>query len=131
MMQFFTPLHFLAVGLGAAVGAWLRWMLAVWLNQPGNAMPWGTLAANLVGGYLVGLAFGFFSTLPALPPFWRLFLITGLLGGLTTFSTFSAETVAFLEEGRIAAAALYSGVSLLGSLALTFLGLMTVQSLRG
>jgi hypothetical protein len=71
-MQFLTAGHFLAVGLGAAVGAWLRWMLAIWLNQPGSAMPWGTVVANLVGGYLIGLAFGFFSTLPALPTFWRL-----------------------------------------------------------
>ena len=62
-MQFITAGHFLAVGLGAAVGAWLRWMLAIWLNQPGSAMPWGTVVANLVGGYLIGLAFGFFSTL--------------------------------------------------------------------
>jgi CrcB protein len=87
--------------------------------------------ANLVGGYLIGLAFGFFSTLPALPAFWRLFIVTGLLGGLTTFSTFSAETIALLEEGRFAMAALYSGVSLIGSLALTFLGLITFQTLRG
>jgi CrcB protein len=68
-------------------------------------MPWGTLVANLVGAYLVGLAFGFFATLPAMPPFWRLFIVTGLLGGLTTFSTFSAETFALLEEGRLAMAA--------------------------
>jgi CrcB protein len=105
--------------------------LAVWLNQPNGLMPWGTLVANLVGAYLVGLAFGFFATLPALPPFWRLFIVTGLLGGLTTFSTFSAETFALLEEGRLAMAALYAGGSLLGSLILTFLGLLTVQSLRG
>ena len=130
-MQFLTAGHFLAVGLGAAVGAWLRWGLAIWLNQPHSVMPWGTVVANLVGGYLIGLAFGFFSTLPALPPFWRLFIVTGLLGGLTTFSTFSAETVTLLEEGRFAMAALYSGVSLLGSLALTFLGLITFQTLRG
>jgi CrcB protein len=130
-MQCLTAGHFLAVGLGAAVGAWLRWMLAIWLNQPGSAMPWGTVVANLVGGYLIGLAFGFFSTLPALPTFWRLFIVTGLLGGLTTFSTFSAETIALLEEGRFAMAALYSGVSLIGSLALTFLGLITFQTLRG
>lgn len=130
-MQYLTPGHFFAVGAGAAVGAWLRWVLAVWLNQPNGVMPWGTLVANLVGAYLVGLAFGFFATLPAMPPFWRLFIVTGLLGGLTTFSTFSAETFALLEEGRLAMAALYAGGSLLGSLILTFLGLLTVQSLRG
>jgi len=90
---------FLAIGLGAAIGAWLRWGLGLWLNPLFPAMPLGTLAANLIGGYCIGLVIPWFAEHPGVPPEARLFLITGLLGGLTTFSTFSAEVVAALMRG--------------------------------
>ena len=112
----------LAICLGASAGALARWQLGLWLSSPGAVLPWGTLAANLIGGYLVGVAVGLFQTLPHLDPVWRLMLITGFLGGLTTFSTFSAEVVHFLTEGRWGLALLTAGVHLMGSLLLTFLG---------
>ena len=83
----------LAVGLGAALGAWLRWMLSTWFNPVAPALPLGTLAANIAGGYLVGVAVAYFAANAYLAPEWRLFCITGFLGGLTTFSTFSAESL--------------------------------------
>ena len=86
----------IAVGSGAAIGAWLRWGLGLWLNPHHAILPLGTVAANLVGGYCIGLALAWFSNAPGLSPEWRLFVITGLLGGLTTFSAFSAETVTLL-----------------------------------
>jgi len=129
-MALLTPFHFVAIAVGAVLGAWLRWLLSLWLNRHADAIPWGTFAANMVGGYLIGLVVGVVAAHPEWPPFWRLLIVTGFLGGLTTFSTFSAETVAFLEEGRLAMAATYSGVSLAGSLALTLLGLYTARALQ-
>ena len=129
-MVLLTPFHFVAIAVGAALGAWLRWLLGLWLNRHADAIPWGTFAANMLGGYLIGLVVGVVAAHPEWPPFWRLLIVTGFLGGLTTFSTFSAETVAFLEEGRLAMAANYSGVSLAGSLALTLLGLYTARALQ-
>ena len=129
-MALFTPVHFVAIAVGAALGAWLRWLLGLWLNRHADAIPWGTLTANMVGGYLIGLVLGVIAAHPEWPPFWRLLIVTGFLGGLTTFSAFSAETVAFLEEGRLAMAAMYSGISLAGSLALTLLGLYTARALQ-
>jgi CrcB protein len=129
-MALFTPVHFIAIAVGAALGAWLRWLLSLWLNRHADAIPWGTLSANMIGGYLIGLVVGVVAAHPEWPPFWRLLIVTGFLGGLTTFSTFSAETVAFLEEGRLAMAAIYSAVSLAGSLALTLLGLYTARALN-
>jgi len=130
-MQMLTSMHFLAVALGATAGAWLRWLLGLWLNRHADMLPWGTFAANMLGGYLVGLILGLVAANPEWPQFWRLLLITGFLGALTTFSTFSAEVIGFVEEGRLAMAVTYAGISLTGSLALTFLGLLTAQSLRG
>ena len=124
-------MHFLAVALGATVGAWLRWLLGLWLNRHADMLPWGTLTANMMGGYLVGLLLGVVAAHPEWPQFWRLLLVTGFLGGLTTFSTFSAEVVGFIEEGRLGMALSYAGISLAGSLVLTFLGLLTAHSLRG
>lgn len=125
-----TPAGFLAVALGAVLGAWLRWGLALWLNARQAAYPWGTLAANLAGGYLVGLALGILAVNGHWPAWVRLALVTGFLGALTTFSTFSAEVVGMLETGRHAAALGYAAMSLAGSLLLTALGLWTVQLLR-
>ena len=114
-----------AVGIGAAIGAWLRWGLATWLNPKLPGFPLGTLAANLVGGYVVGIAVAFFLARPDLPPAWRLFVITGVLGGLTTFSTFSAEVTELAMRGDYAGGALLAAVHLAGSLLLTFAGFMT------
>jgi CrcB protein len=130
-MQMLTSTHFLAVALGATAGAWLRWLLSLWLNRHADMLPWGTFAANMLGGYLVGLILGLVAANPEWPQFWRLLLVTGFLGALTTFSTFSAEVMGFVEEGRFGMALTYAGASLAGSLVLTFLGLLTAQSLRG
>ena len=93
----------IAICIGAAIGALSRWGLGLWLS-PGGLIPWGTLAANLIGGYLVGVCIAAFQAMPHLDPVWRLLLITGFLGGLTTFSSFSAEVVGFLMEERYAVA---------------------------
>lgn len=118
-----------AISLGASLGALLRWLLALRLNPLLPGLPLGTLAANLVGGYAIGLVLGWLSQHPELPPQVRLFLVTGLLGGLTTFSTFSAEVFAHLQGGRMGWALLVAGAHLLGSIVLTGLGLATVRAL--
>jgi CrcB protein len=120
----------LAVALGAALGALLRWGLGSGLNHLFPALPPGTLAANLLGGYLVGVAIAVLAQAPQLAPEWRLFVITGFLGGLTTFSTFSAEVVLALQQGRTAWAAATVAGHVLGSVAMTLLGLATVAVLR-
>ena len=109
--------------IGACAGAIARWQLALWLNTGATWVPLGTLAANLAGGWLVVLMVGVFNAMPHLDPAWRLALVTGFLGALTTFSTFSAETVQLLHEGRPAQALALAAVHLLGSLALTWAGL--------
>lgn len=116
-----------AISVGAALGALARWGLTLWLGV--GAMPWGTLAANLIGGYLVGLAVASLALLPEVSPVWRLALITGFLGGLTTFSSFSMEVVTMLMEGQLGTALLTSCAHLCGSLALTWLGVRTVRAL--
>ena len=118
-----------AVGLGAALGALLRWMLALWLNPLHEGVPPGTWVANVAGGYMVGLAVAWFAQQPDLAPQWRLFVITGFLGGLTTFSTFSVEVVAPLQEGRMGTALAVVALHLGGSLLATWAGLLTVQGL--
>lgn len=122
---------FLAIGIGAALGAWLRWGLGLLLNPLFPTLPYGTLAANLLGGYLVGMAIAFFAQHPGLPPEWRLFAITGFLGGLTTFSTFSAEVFTLLARGQAGWAMATASLHLLGSLALTGLGVWTIKLIRG
>ena len=112
----------IAVCLGASAGALARWGLALWLT-PGGLIPWGTLAANLIGGYLIGVCIATFQSLPQLDPVWRLMLVTGFLGGLTTFSSFSAEVVTFLMEERYALALGTAGLHVLGSLLMTVLGI--------
>jgi CrcB protein len=118
---------FAAVAVGAVLGAWLRWGLSTWLNPSTPSLPLGTLAANLGGGYVIGVAVAFFSANTSLAPEWRLACITGFLGALTTFSTFSAESVELLMAGRYGAAALHSGAHLFGSIAATFLGFATYR----
>lgn len=120
----------LSICAGASLGALLRWLLAGRFNPLFPALPLGTLAANLVGGYLVGVAVAIFATAPQLPPQYRLFVVTGFLGGLTTFSTFSAEVVTQLQQGHTAWALATAFAHLLGSFALTALGIATVAWLR-
>ena len=121
---------FIAVGLGAAIGSWLRWGLSVWLNSTLPELALGTLSANLIGGYLIGLAVAFFIQQPELSPEWRLFIITGFLGGLTTFSTFSAETVTLLVRGQYAWSVAIIVAHLGGSLLMTVLGMQTFKWLH-
>ena len=116
-----------AVFVGAGFGACLRFAFALAWNRTWPTLPLGTLAANLVGAYLIGLALGFFAWRSDLSPLWRLCLITGFLGGLTTFSTFSAEVVDALGRGDLASASLIVALHLAGSLALTGLGLVTAR----
>ena len=112
----------LAICIGACVGALARWGLGLWLS-PGGLIPWGTLAANLLGGYLVGMCVASFQSLPQLDPLWRLLLVTGFLGALTTFSTFSAEVIAMLQQERYALALGTASLHLFGSLLLTVAGI--------
>lgn len=123
-------LSIVAIASGAACGAVLRWILGNRLNSLFPLLPPGTLAANLLGAYLIGIAIAVFATLPNLSPEWRLFVITGFLGALTTFSSFSAEMVAVLQQGRIswAIGGIFAHVA--GSLLLTFAGIGTVMLLR-
>lgn len=121
---------FAAVGVGAALGAWLRWSLGVMLNPMFTALPLGTLVANLVGGYLMGLAMGVFALGSSLSPEMRLFITTGFLGGLTTFSAFSGEAVHLLTRGEYGWASVHVLSHVIGSLVMTGLGVLTVQLLR-
>jgi CrcB protein len=120
---------FLAVGAGAAFGAWLRWGLSAALNHLTPNLPLGTLASNLIGGYLIGVAVEVLVNHALLTPEWRLFIITGFLGGLTTFSTFSAEAVSLLSRQQYGWALGLIGAHLAGSLIMTMLGIMTVRAL--
>jgi CrcB protein len=123
-------LSVIAICVGACLGALARWQLGLWLNPPtseAGIFPWGTLAANLIGGYLIGLCMGIFQNLPQIDPEWRLLFITGFLGALTTFSTFSIEVVGMLQQGRLLLALSTASVHLIGSLLLTYLGLYTVK----
>lgn len=113
----------IAVGFGAALGAMLRWALSYALNSRLGWLPAGTLAANLIGCFLIGVLAALFSSMPAVPPVVRLFLVTGFLGGLTTFSTFSAEAAALLGSGAYARAALHMALHGAGGLLMTASGL--------
>ena len=113
---------FLAVGLGAAAGAWARWLLAVWLNEVHLHVPIGTWVANVLGGLLVGAALVWFSRHPELDPLWRLALVTGFLGALTTFSTFSAESLLLLARAEHGWAFAHSVLHLVGALAAAWIG---------
>ena len=119
-----------AVCIGSILGALLRWWLGLFLNAQFPTLPPGTLAANLIGGYIVGVAVAVFATYGALAPEWRLLVITGFCGGLTTFSTFSAESVALLQQGRLLWAAGHAAAHFAGSILMTFAGIGTVALLR-
>lgn len=120
----------LSVGVGAALGAWLRWAFGTWLNPIFPTLPIGTLMANLLGGYMVGFAVAYFRDRAGLPPEAQLFVITGFLGGLTTFSTFSAEAVNLLLRTQYVWAAAHIAVHLTGSLFMTVLGMFTLKWLK-
>ena len=120
----------LAISLGSALGALLRWFLGLRLNSLWPTVPPGTLAANLIGGYIVGIAVAYFAQAPGIAPEWRLFIITGFCGGLTTFSTFSAEVVTLLQQGSVGAASTAIALHLFGSLAMTVAGIASWQWLR-
>jgi CrcB protein len=119
-----------AVSVGSSLGALLRWWLGARLNAHFPPIPPGTLAANLIGGYIVGVAVAFFATYTAVAPEWRLLVITGFCGGLTTFSTFSAELVTLLQQGRASWALAAAGAHIVGSLLMTLAGIGTVVWLR-
>jgi fluoride exporter len=124
-----------AICIGASLGALARWRLGLWLNPVGSsalsatALPLGTLAANLIGGYLIGVCVAVFQALPNLDPVWRLALVTGFLGALTTFSSFSAEVVGMLQQGRLVLALATTTLHLIGSLLLTLAGIKSATYL--
>jgi CrcB protein len=117
----------IVIAIGASLGAWLRWILGMKLNALFPTIPPGTVVANMVGGYIIGLAIAFLAASPTLSPEWRLLIITGFCGGLTTFSTFSAETVALIQEGRLVWALGSISLHVAGSLAMTAAGLLSYQ----
>ena len=119
----------IAVGGGAAAGAWLRWWLGMLLNPMFPTLPLGTLAANLLGGWLMGLAMGFLSHYESLPPEMRLLLTTGFLGGLTTFSTFSAETATLMLRQQYGWTAVTIAAHVIGSVLMTLVGMATIGML--
>lgn len=121
---------FTAVAAGGALGCLLRWYLAIFLNRYFPAVPPGTLAANLIGCYIIGAAIAYFALAPGIAPEWRLFVTTGFCGGLTTFSTFSVEVVALLQSDRTGLALGAIAVHLLGSLLTTFAGIATVTLIK-
>ena len=125
-----TPYGFLAVGIGGALGCWLRWVLGIAFNPLFPNMLMGTLAANLTGGYLIGVGIEYFTHHDSLPPELRLFVIVGFLGGLTTFSSFSAEAVELLADKQLGWAFVMVASHLLGSLAMTWLGILSMRSLH-
>ena len=119
-------LNIFAICVGASVGALSRWGLGLWLNT-GGLLPWGTLMANLIGGYLIGVCVAVFQSMPQLDPVWRLALVTGFLGALTTFSSFSAEVVAMLQQQRYALALGTAALHLFGSLLMTIAGIKSAM----
>jgi len=116
--------------VGGVLGCLLRWGLALWLNSVFPTVPPGTLAANLIGCFIIGMALAFFTSYPGFAPEWRLFVTTGFCGGLTTFSTFSAEVVTLLQSGRSLWACAAIGIHLGGSLLMTVAGIATVSWLK-
>ena len=122
-------MSWLAVGAGAACGAWLRWWLGIWFNSVNPHVPLGTLAANIGGGFLIGLAVAYFTDHASLPPEWRLFAVTGFMGGLTTFSTFSAKAMMLLQRGDYAWALGHTLLHLAGSILFCIAGFAAYRAL--
>jgi fluoride exporter len=120
-----------AISLGGSLGSLLRWWLGMSFNALFPTMPPGTLTANLVGGYIIGVAVAFFGTYTAIAPEWRLLVITGFCGGLTTFSTFSAEITALLQQGRVLWALGAAATHLAGSILMTMAGIGTFMWIKG
>lgn len=120
----------LAISFGSALGAVLRWLLGTKLNSLFPAIPPGTVAANLIGGYIIGVAIAYFAQAPEIAPEWRLLIVTGFCGGLTTFSTFSAEVVSLLQQGRLSFAMGAIAIHVTGSLLATLAGLASWQMLK-
>lgn len=124
-------LSFAAIGIGAALGAWLRWGLGVWLNPVFPTLPFGTLAANLLGGWLMGVAMAVLAHFDALAPEVRLLATTGFLGGLTTFSTFSAEATTLFSRGQYEWTAAIVVLHVAGSIAMTLTGIYLAHLMLG
>ena len=117
-------LNIFAICMGASLGALSRWGLGLWLST-GTGLPWGTLAANLIGGYLIGVCIALFQSMPQLDPVWKLAIVTGFLGALTTFSSYSAEVIGLLQQQRLAAALGWAAIHLAGSLCMTYVGMLS------
>ena len=117
-------LNIFAICMGASLGALSRWGLGLWLST-GTGLPWGTLASNLIGGYLIGVCIALFQAMPQLDPVWRLAIVTGFLGALTTFSSYSAEVIGLLQQQRLAAALSWAAIHLVGSLCMTYVGMLS------
>ena len=117
-------LNIFAICLGASLGALSRWGLGLWLST-GAGLPWGTLAANLIGGYLIGVCIALFQAMPQLDPVWKLAIVTGFLGALTTFSSYSAEVIGLLQQQRLTAALGWAAIHLAGSLCMTYVGMLS------
>lgn len=122
-------MNWLAVGLGAALGAWCRWQIGLRFNSVHPHLPLGTLAANLIGGYVIGLLLALFESQPAINEVWRLFLVTGLLGALTTFSTFSAESMLLMQRGQFLWLIGHSALHLFGSVLACVAGYASFRAL--
>lgn len=120
----------LAISVGATIGALIRWLLGITLNTFFPMLPLGTLVANLAGGYLIGITLAVFALYPEITHEWRLLIVTGFLGGLTTFSTFSAEVTTLIQQGRVGWAGVEVALHVVGSVLMTFLGLATVLLLK-
>ena len=117
-------LNIFAICMGASLGALSRWGLGLWLST-GAGLPWGTLAANLIGGYLIGVCIALFQAMPQLDPVWKLAIVTGFLGALTTFSSYSAEVIGLLQQQRLTAALGWAAIHLAGSLCMTYVGMLS------
>lgn len=120
-------LQIIAICTGASIGACTRWQLGLWLNQQGAGFPWGTLSANWLGAYGIGIFIAIFQQIPNMDPAWRLAVMTGFFGGLTTFSTFSADMIQLLQSQRYGAALANASLNVLGSLMLTAAGIQTIH----